>query len=138
MYEQLVEWVRQCSVVHADETGWRIDTLSAWLWVFTNREATVYAIRDNRSSDVVIEVLGREFQGILASDCFLTCDDRRVKDWLKEMKESKSGRALHFARQLTALLQGALALKAKKATLDSFTFYQRSQVLEVQLDALIS
>lgn len=150
VYEKLVEVVRQCSVVHADETGWRIDTLSAWLWVFTNREVTVYAIRDNRSSDVVIEILGREFQGILASDCFLAYDDRRLKDWLKqkclshlltdlkEMKQSKTGRALHFARQLTVLLQEALTLKAEKSRLDPFTFYQRSQVLEAQLDALIA
>jgi transposase len=150
VYAKLVDLVRQCSVVHADETGWRIDTLSAWLWVFTNREATVYAIRDNRSSDVVVEILGREFQGILASDCFLAYDDRRLKDWLKqkclahlltdlkEMKESKTGRALHFARQLSLVLQQALALKAEKNRLDPFTFYQRSQVLEAQLDTLIA
>lgn len=31
VYQELVETVRQCSVVHADETGWRIGTLSAWL-----------------------------------------------------------------------------------------------------------
>jgi transposase len=150
VYEQLVEAVRQCSVVHADETGWRIDTLSAWLWVFTNREVTVYAIRDNRSSDVVLEILGGEFRGILASDCFLAYDDRRLTAWLKqkclshllkdlkEMQESKTGRALHFARALTALLQQALALKAEKPKLDPFTFHQRSQVLEAELDALIS
>lgn len=149
VYEHLVETVRKCSVVHADETGWRIDILSAWLWVFTNQEVTVYAIRDNRSSDVVIEILGQEFRGTLASDCFLAYDDRRLKTWLKqkclshllkdlkEMKENKTGRALHFARQLTALLQQAIALKAEKPHLDPFTFYQRSQVLEAQLDALI-
>ena len=149
VYEKLVETMRQCSVVHADETGWRINTLSAWLWVFTNQEATVYAIRDNRSSDVVLEILGQEFRGILASDCFLAYDDRRLRTWLKqkclsyllvdlkEMKESKTGRALHFARQLTLLLQQAMALKAEKPHLDPFTFYQRSQVLEAQLDALI-
>jgi hypothetical protein len=149
VYADLVEVVRQCSVVHADETGWRINSLSAWLWVFTNREATVYAIRDNRSSDVVVEILGQEFQGILASDCFLAYDDKRLKSWLKqkclshllcdlkEMKESKTGRALQFARQLTLLLQDALALKAEKSRLDPFTFYQCCQVLEAQLDALI-
>ena len=29
VYEKLIEFVRQCCVVHADETGWRIGTLSA-------------------------------------------------------------------------------------------------------------
>ena len=86
----------------------------------------------------------------MTSDCFLAYDDRRLKDWLKqkclahlltdlkEMKESKTGRALHFARQLTLVLQQALALKAEKNSLDPFSFYQRSQILEAQLDALIA
>jgi len=150
VYAELVEAIRQCSVVHADETGWRIGTLAAWLWVFTHREVTVYAIRDNRSSDVVVDILGKQFQGILTSDCYLAYDDRKLKEWLKqkcvshllkdlkEMKESKSGRALHFARQVTLLLQQALALKVEKERLDPFTFYQRAQNLESRLDVLIA
>jgi len=147
VYEELIEAMAHSSVVHADETGWRIGTLSAWLWVFTNQEATVYAIRDNRSSDVVVEILGRQFKGILASDCFLAYDDKRLKDWLKqkclshllkEMKESKTGRAVRFAQQLTAVLQAALKLKAEKPSLDLAIFAQRAQALETQLDALIS
>lgn len=150
VYEELVKVIRQCSVVHADETGWRIGTLAAWLWVFTHQEVTVYAIRDNRSSDAVVDILGEKFQGILASDCYLAYDEKRLTTWLKqkcvshllrelkEMKESKSGRALHFARQLTILLQEALALKTEKANLDPFTFYQRAQALESRLDTLIA
>ncbi len=150
VYQELIEAVRRSLVVHADETGWRIGTLSAWLWVFTNQEATVYAIRDNRSSDVVVEILGRQFKGILASDCFLAYDDKRLKDWLKqkclshllkdlnEMEESKTGRAVRFAQQLTAVLQAALKLKTEKPGLDPALFAQRVQALETQLDALIS
>ena len=84
VYQKLIEAIRRSIVVHADETGWRIGILSAWLWVFTNKEITVYAIRDNRSSDVVIEILGEKFKGVLASDCFLAYDDKRLKDWLKQ------------------------------------------------------
>ena len=150
VYEELLEAIRQCGVVHADETGWRIGTLSAWLWVFTNQEVSVYAIRDNRSSDVVVDVLGREFKGILASDCYLAYDEKRFTTWLKqkcvghllrelkEMKESKSGRALHFARQVTVVLQEALALKTEKSSLDPFTFFQRTQDLQTRLDVLIA
>jgi len=158
VYAELVEAIRRCSVVNADETGWRIGTLAAWLWVFTHQEVTVYAIRDNRSSEVVIDILGEEFKGILpqghrddvTTDCYLAYDDRKLKEWLKqkcighllkdlkEMKESKSGRALHFARQVTMVLQAALALKAEKNRLDPFTFQQRAQELESQLDLLIA
>ena len=150
VYQELVEAVQHSSVVHADETGWRIGILSAWLWVFANQEVTVYAIRDNRSSDVVVEILGKEFKGILASDCFLAYDDKRLKDWLKqkclshllkdlkEMEENKTGRAVRFARDGTAILQAALMLKAEKPSLDPATFAQRAQALETQLDSLIS
>ncbi len=150
VYQQLIEVARCSNVVHADETGWRIGILSAWLWVFTNQEVTVYAIRDNRSSDVVVEILGQQFKGILASDCFVAYDDKRLKAWLKqkclshllkdlkEMEESKSGRAVHFARDGTAVLQAALKLKAEKPNLDPAIFAQRAQALETRLDTLIS
>ncbi len=150
VYERLSELICQCSVVHVDETGWRIGTLSAWLWVFTNREITVYDIRANRSSEVVIDMLGEKFKGILATDGFLAYDERRLKEWLKQkcvghllkdlkdMQESKTGRALHFAQQMAALLQEALHLKAEKPSLDPFTFAQRAQNLETRLDLLIA
>jgi transposase len=150
VYQELIEAVRRSSVAHADETGWRIGTLSAWLWVFANQEVTVYAIRDNRSSDVVVQILGKEFKGVLASDCFLAYDDKRLKDWLKqkclshllkdlnEMEESKTGRAVRFAQQVTAVLRAAMLLKAEKPNLDPATFAQRAQTLEIQLEALIS
>lgn len=150
VYQDLIEVVRSSSVVHADETGWRIGILSAWLWVFANQEVTVYAIRDNRSSDVVVEILGKKFKGVLTSDCFVAYDDKRLADWikqkclahllkdLKEMEESKTGRAVQFARDGTAVLRAALELKAEKPNLDPATFAQHAQTLETQLDALIS
>jgi transposase len=150
VYQDLIEVVQSSSVVHADETGWRIGILSAWLWVFANQEVTVFAIRDNRSSDVVVEILGKEFKGVLASDCFVVYDDKRLADWLKqkclshllkdlrEMEESKTGRAVQFARDGTTVLRAALLLKAEKPTLDPATFAQRAQALEMQLDILIS
>jgi transposase len=144
--ERLEQMVQQLQ----EETGWRIGTLSAWLWVFTHRDLTVYTIRANRSSDVVLDILGDHFPGILTSDGHLAYDDRRLKDWLKqkclshllkdlkEMNETKIGRALQFARQATSLLQEALALKREKPTLASRIFSQRARALEERLDLLIA
>ena len=63
VYEELVEALRESAVVHADETGWRIGTLSAWLWVFTNREVTVYTIRRSRGHGVVVTFWGGSSRG---------------------------------------------------------------------------
>lgn len=149
VYEALVETLRASSVVHADETGWRIGTLAAWLWVFTNRETTVYTIRASRGHEVVIEMLGAEFAGILSSDCFLAYDAEALSAWLKqkcvghllkslrEMEEGKTGGAIRFAREVTALLREALALKAEKPNLLQETFAERAAALECRLDRLI-
>jgi hypothetical protein len=40
-YKVLVEALRQRHVVHADETGWRIGRLNAWLWVVSGNAATL-------------------------------------------------------------------------------------------------
>ncbi len=150
IYQDLLKVIQSSAVVHADETGWRIGILSAWLWVFTNKEVTVYAIRDNRSSDVVVEILGEKFKGILVSDCFVAYDDKRLAEWLKqkcfshllkdlkEMEEGKTGRAVHFAQQLTTCLRAALVLKKEKPSLDPAIFAQRAKALETQLDTFIS
>jgi len=149
VYEELVETLRQSVVVHADETGWRIGTLSAWLWVFTNRETTVYTIRRSRGHEVVVDILGREFPGVLASDCFLAYDHHDLADWLKqkcvghllrtlsEMEASKTRSAVRFARQVTALLQEAIQLKVEKPDLLLEVFAERAAGLEGRLDALI-
>jgi len=149
VYDELIEALRACAVVHSDETGWRIGLLSAWLWVFTNQHITVYAIRESRGHEVVIEILGRAFKGILVSDCFLAYDDKALRDWLKqkcvghllrnlgELEESKTGGAVRFAREVTAVLQRALALKVEKSNLPPDHFAQHAAALEAELDALI-
>jgi len=149
VYEELIEVLRLSVVVHVDETGWRIGVLSAWLWVFTHRHVSVYAIRDNRSHEVVVEILGREFKGVLASDCFLAYDHRDLTEWLKqkclghllndlsEMEETKTRGAVRFAQDVTAVLRRALSLKAEKPSLSPAAFARQATALEAELDALI-
>lgn len=136
-------------MAHVDETGWRIGTLAAWLWVFTNREVTVYAIDESRGHEVVIEILGTEFKGILVSDCFTAYDDKELADWIKQkclghlikdsrrIAEQKTGGAVCFARDLTELLRAALQLRDDKPRLETALFHERAAEIEQSLDHLI-
>ena len=36
-YEQIQAEALEAAVLHADETGWRVGAVNAWLWVFTNQ-----------------------------------------------------------------------------------------------------
>lgn len=149
VYMAMIEAIRTCAVVHSDETGWRIGVLSAWLWVFTNQHLTVYTIATSRGHEVVLNVLGKEFKGVLVSDCFLAYDHHELAEWLKqkclshllkdlkELNETKTRSAVRFAREMTALLQDALALKAQKDQRSDDQFSQQAEELEARLDALI-
>lgn len=149
VYAELLEFIRQSARVHVDETGWRIGTLSAWLWVFTNEHLTVYTIDPHRSHDVVVRILGAEFSGVLVSDCFTAYDHRALDDWLKQkcighllkdlrtMDESKSGQAVCFARDVGAVLRTALVLAERKGTLSPREYARQAAALETRLDTLI-
>jgi hypothetical protein len=52
-YDLLLEALRQSHVVHADETGWCIGRLNAWLWVFSSKDVTIYGSGLSKSLQVM-------------------------------------------------------------------------------------
>jgi len=102
-YQGLMTSLQTCKVLHVDETGWRLCSESAWLWVFTNKEVTIYVIRPSRGKKVLLEVLGREFSGWLVTDCLATYDT--------PLFPNKAKCVAHFFRSLSELE----ALHAKPA-----------------------
>jgi transposase len=64
-YDLLLEALRPSQVVHADETGWRIGRLNAWLGVFSPKGVTSYAIRPSRGHEVPEDILGPDSDGYL-------------------------------------------------------------------------
>lgn len=59
--------IRGSPVVHADETGWREDGVNGYVWSFSAPTERYFA-RRGRGKDVVDEVLGETFDGVLVSD----------------------------------------------------------------------
>jgi transposase len=150
IYRELVEAIRESAAVYADETGWRIGVLSAWLWVFTSEKITVYAIDERRSHEVVVEILGREFRGVLVSDCFTAYDAKAFEEWLKQkcfahllreiskLEREKTRGAVRFPRELLAVLREAQKLREERGKLTPEAFAARRRELEERLDALIA
>lgn len=73
-YDALIEKIRGSRAVFADETSWWVDGPSWWLWTFTTEDGTLYRVDKSRGSQVVREVLGDEFAGMLVSDCLASYD----------------------------------------------------------------
>jgi hypothetical protein len=70
LYEQIKSLVHHSSVIHGDETGWRVDGINHWLWAFTNKELVLYRIERSRSSKVVEATLGKKYDGVIISDFY--------------------------------------------------------------------
>jgi transposase len=138
--------LRQSQVVHADETGWKVGGHTAWLWVFTNEQLTVYQIDPSRGHEVVESILGRDFAGVLVSDCFLAYDPlhyRKAKcaahllRRCKLLTESGSPVAVEFSQQLASLLRGGIKLKERQARLSPHGYRVACGKLEAALDRLL-
>jgi len=67
-YDHIGEEISWSGVLCADETGWRLNGVTHWLWCFTTKTLCYYLITKSRGSPVVREVLGSLFKGILICD----------------------------------------------------------------------
>ncbi len=66
--EAAKDFVKSQPAVHLDETGWREAKQKAWLWTAVTSLVTVFVIRMSRGADVVYELIGSSFGGVVNSD----------------------------------------------------------------------
>jgi transposase len=142
-YELLLEALRQSHVVHADETGWRIGRHNAWLWVFSSKEATIYAIRQSRGHEVPEEILG-DFDGYLIVDGLKSYDVLEVAKGrcnghllrrCKNLRDVVPSQEQQHLQALTSLLQEAIELASRREQLTPPGYQRRVQEIENRLDA---
>jgi transposase len=69
-YEALLAMLPTEERLNVDETGHKDNGQRMWTWCFRAYLFTVYKISPTRSADVLVEVLGREFEGILGCDYY--------------------------------------------------------------------
>jgi transposase len=69
-YQELLETLPGEPRVNVDETGHKDNGKRMWTWCFRASLYTLFKIDPHRSGDVLIEVLGKEFDGVLGCDCF--------------------------------------------------------------------
>jgi transposase len=69
-YELLLEMLPDESFLNVDETGHKDCGKRMWTWCFRAPLFTMFKISPSRGSEVLVEVLGREFDGVLGCDYF--------------------------------------------------------------------
>jgi len=147
-YEQIAEEARNGAVLHADETGWRVEGRTHWMWCFTNPSLSYYVIDPSRSSQVVNDFLKETYAGTLVSDFFsaynlVAAEGRQVcfAHLLRELKKvdltNTSERWLGFRRTLGRILQDAMRL-ARRADREAPDFASKRQRIEERMDCLLA
>ena len=69
-YARLQERLRTSEYVHGDETGWRENGQSGYLWSFSTPSLCYFTYPQTRSGSVVTDVLGKHYPGIVVSDFY--------------------------------------------------------------------
>ena len=69
-YAELLDRVSGEPRLNVDETGHKENGQRLWTWCFRAETYTLFKIDPSRGSDVLLDVLGREFDGVLGCDYF--------------------------------------------------------------------
>jgi len=148
-YERIQAEALDAAVLHADETGWRVNGKTHWLWCFTTRDLTYYMIDRSRGSPALKKFFLEEFQGILVSDfwgaynavaCALrqTCLAHLLRD-LHDVEHYKRGGDdwPAFAKKLRRLLADGIRLWRRRDELTADKYQSLRNRLHKRLAELI-
>ena len=90
-YYEIIKQIRSSEIVYVDETGYKLNGEKWWLWTFVTDDCVLFVIRKSRSKEVVEEILGKYFSGILVCDGWKTYEnfsDKLQRCWAHLLRES--------------------------------------------------
>ena len=149
-YEQLKKDALSSAVLHGDETGWRVNGRTHWLWCFGNSDVTYYMIDRSRGSPAINEFFQEFFDGVLITDFWaaynaVCCADRQMclVHLLGELKKvvmykDSSGDWAAFSKKLKRLVQDAVRLWKRREEFDEVVYASRRKRIELRLRELIA
>ena len=73
-YVQIGLDAKTSAVLHADETGWRMNGVTWWLWCFANRLTCYYMLDPSRGSPALEKFFAEAFDGVLVTDFWAAYD----------------------------------------------------------------
>ena len=71
---QIRERVNDSAMVVMDETGWRVNARSAWVWIATTPGVTIYTVAPGRGFDDATTLVDADYDGTLVHDGWIVYD----------------------------------------------------------------
>jgi len=149
LYDEIGRRVSQSGVLSADETGWRLNGITHWLWGFATSTFCYYRITKSRASPVIKEVLGRFFQGILICDFWgaynkigalakQRCFYHLFTELVKVDQQNASSGWKAFRKKLSRLLKDAVRLSENRNQLHPKIYNRQKRRLDCRLDQFLA
>jgi transposase len=148
-YEQIHREALESAVLHGDESGWRVNGKTHWLWCFANAALSYFMIDRCRGGPALMKFFHEEFGGTLVSDfwgaynavvCTLrqTCLVHLLRD-LEHVEKYKTPGVdwPAFAKQLRRLLGDAIRLWRRRDEYAAETYTSRRVRITERLEALL-
>jgi hypothetical protein len=140
----------ESAVLNADETGWRVNGKTHWLWCFATGELSFFMIDHSRGSPALHKFFLQEFAGTLVTDFWgaynsVACTLRQkclvhlLRDLEHvELYKSPGPHWPAFAKKLRRLIADAIRLWRQRAELAPDTYASRRSRFARRLEELIA
>src|SRR3989339_7584 len=123
-YDDIKMRIRKSKRLYVDETSFSVLGQKWWVWIFRSDTDKLIVIRHSRGNNVLEEILGKDYDGIVHCDCWRAYDyltnailQRCWAHLLRksaELKESVAGK--HFNDKLVALFDEIKIFNSEERT----------------------
>src|SRR3989339_1947087 len=111
-YGLLQQKIRAAKLLYIDETSFSVLGKNWWVWVFRSDTDLLLVIRHSRGNNVLEEILGKDYAGIVVCDCWRAYDflsnailQRCWAHLLRKSKILNSTAGKHFHKKLSKLFE---------------------------------
>jgi transposase len=144
-YVQLGLDAKGSAVLHADETGWRMNGKTWWLWCFANRITCYYMLDPSRGSPALEKFFAEAFDGVLVTDFWAAYDafarERQcclvhlLRELEKVDEHNSSSEWRAFAKMLRRLVRDGIRLR-KRPDFEPYRYRSRIRRIDQRLQTL--
>ena len=122
-YASLKQKIKAAKLLYIDETSFSVLGKNWWVWVFRSDTDVFLVIRNSRGNNVLEEILGKDYAGIVVCDCWRAYDfltnailQRCWAHLLRKSKEMNSVAGKHFHKKLSKLFDKIQKFNSKERT----------------------
>ncbi len=120
-YGSLQKKIRRAKLLYIDETSFSVLGNNWWVWVFRSDTNLLLVIRSSRGNNVLEEILGKKYTGIVVCDCWRAYDflsnaflQRCWAHLLRKSKMLDTVAGKHFHKKLSALFDEIQKFNSKE------------------------